>query len=122
MILERVRQQIEKELRATQAELERLDERLKLKGDYGLGRGDPTIYTWERNLARRERAQDKLEKLEAALQRMAEGTYGLCEVCGQAIEPERLAALPTAALCIACARQGAQPRLSTAMERLSPVG
>jgi DnaK suppressor protein len=122
MIVDQVRRRIEQELRATQAELERLDERLKLKGDYGLGRGDPTVYTWERNLARRERAQGKPEKLEAALRRMEEGTYGLCEACGQVIESERLAALPTAALYIACAHQGAQPQLSTAMERLSPVG
>jgi DnaK suppressor protein len=122
MRVEQTRQRIEQELQATRAELERLDERLKLKGDYGLGRGDPTVYTWERNLARRERAQGKLEKLEAALQRMEEGTYGLCEACGRAIEPKRLAALPTATLCVVCARQEAQTRLSTAMERLAPVG
>ena len=122
MRIEQVRRRIEQELQATRAELERLDELLRLKGDYGLGRGDPTVYSWERNLARRERAQGKLEKLEAALQRMEEGTYGVCEACGQAIEPERLAALPTATLCVACARQGAQLQLSTAMERLSTVG
>ncbi len=122
MRIEQVRRRIEQELQATRAELKRLDELLKLKGDYGLGRGDPTVYTWERNLARREQAKDKLEKLEAALQRMEEGKYGVCEACGQAIELERLAALPTATLCVACARQGAQLQLSTAMERLSPVG
>jgi DnaK suppressor protein len=122
MRVEQTRRRIEQELQATRAELERLDERLKLKGDYGLGRGDPTVYTWERNLARRERAQDRLEKLEAALRRIEEGTYGVCEACGRAIEPERLAALPTVTLCVVCARQGAQTRLSTEMERLSPVG
>ena len=122
MRVEQTRRRIEQQLQATRAELERLDERLKLKGDYGLGRGDPTVYTWERNLARRERAQDKLEKLKAALRRVEEGTYGLCETCGRAIEPERLAALPTATLCVVCAHQEAQTQLSTAMERLSPVG
>jgi DnaK suppressor protein len=122
MIVEQVRRRIEQELQATRTEVERLDELLKLKGDYGLGRGDPTVYSWELNLARRNRARGKLKKLEAALQRMEEGTYGVCEVCGQAIEPERLAALPTATLCIACMHQGAQPQLSTAIERLSPLG
>jgi RNA polymerase-binding transcription factor DksA len=123
MIVEQVRWRIEQELQATRTEVERLDELLKLKGDYGLGRGgDPTVYSWERNLARRERAKGKLKELEAALQRMEEGTYGVCEACGQAIEPERLAALPIATLCIACAHQGAQTRLSTAIERLSHVG
>ena len=116
MNVEQVRRRIEQELQATRAEVERLDELLKLKGDYGLGRGDPTVYSWERNLARRERAQGKLKKLEAALRRMEEGTYGLCEACGRAIEPERLAALPITILCIACAHQGAQPQLSTAKD------
>jgi RNA polymerase-binding transcription factor DksA len=121
MIVEQGRQRIEQELQATRAEVGRLDELLSLKGDYGLGRGDPTVYSWERNLARRERARGKLERLEAALQRMEEGTYGVCEGCGQAIEPERLAVLPITTLCIACAHQGTQPQLSTAVERLSPV-
>ncbi len=109
MRVEQTRQRIEQKLEATRAELERLDERLKLKGNYGLGRGDPTVTSWERNLARRERAQDKLENLEAALRRVEEGTYGVCEACGQAIEPERLAALPVATLCIVCAHQGHSP-------------
>jgi RNA polymerase-binding transcription factor DksA len=123
MMIEQVKQRIEQELQATRTEVEQLDELLKLKGDYGLGRGgDPTVYAWERNLARRERAKDKVKKLETALQRMEEGTYGVCEACGQAIEPERLTALPITTLCIACAHQGAQIRLSTAIERLSHVG
>ena len=121
MRVKQIRRRIKQELQATQAEVEWLDKLLKLKGDYGLGRGDPIVYSWERNLARRERAQGKLERLEAALQRMEEGTYGICEACDQAIEPERLAALPIATLCIACAHQGVQPQLSTAIERLSPV-
>jgi DnaK suppressor protein len=122
MRAKKIRQRIEQELQATRAELERLDERLKLKGDYGLGRGDPTVYSWERNLARRERVQGRLMELEAALQRVEEGTCGVCEACGRAIEPERLEALPTATLCVVCAHQGAQLRLSRAMERLPPVG
>ena len=122
MIVQQVRRQIEQELQATLTEVERLDELLKLKGDDDLGRGDPIVYSWERNLARRERAKGRLKKLQAALQRIEKGTYGVCEACGQAIEPERLAALPIATLCIACAHQGAQPQLSTAIERLSHVG
>jgi RNA polymerase-binding transcription factor DksA len=122
MRVKQMRRRIKQELQATRAEVEWLDKLLKLKGDYGLGRGDPIVYSWERNLARRERAQGKLKKLEAALQRMEEGTYGICEGCDQAIEPERLTVLPIATLCIACAHQGAQPQLSTAIERLSHVG
>jgi RNA polymerase-binding transcription factor DksA len=119
MIVEQLRWRIEQELKATRKEVERLDELLTLKGDYGLGRGDPTVYSWEQNLARRERARGRLRKLEAALQRVEEGTYGVCEACGQAIETERLAALSIATRCIACAHQGAHPQLITAVERPS---
>lgn len=44
---------------------------------------------------------------EAALRRLELGTYGICTGCGDPIAPERLTALPAAALCIACARQAA---------------
>ena len=123
MRVKQIRRRIKQELQATRTEVEWIDKLLKLKGDYGLGRGgDPIVYSWERNLARRDRAQGKLERLEAALQRMKEGTYGVCGACGQAIEAERLAALPIATLCIACAHREAQPQLNTAIERLSPAG
>ena len=39
----------------------------------------------------------------AALDRVAEGSYGICENCGKPIAPARLAALPEATLCINCA-------------------
>jgi RNA polymerase-binding transcription factor DksA len=41
--------------------------------------------------------------IRAALRRIAEGHYGICENCGAEIAPGRLAALPTAVRCIACA-------------------
>ena len=37
-----------------------------------------------------------------ALDRLEVGTYGTCENCGKQIPPERLEALPTARLCVAC--------------------
>jgi RNA polymerase-binding transcription factor len=48
-----------------------------------------------RELARVEHAQEKIEK----------GTYGLCDNCGQPIDPERLEALPQASLCMNCKAQ-----------------
>jgi RNA polymerase-binding transcription factor DksA len=122
MIVEQVRRRIEQELQATRTEVEWLDKLLKLKGDYGLGRGgDPIVYSWERNLARRERAKGKLRKLEDALQRIEEGRYVVCEACGQAIEAERRAVLSIAILCIARAHQEAQLQLSTAIESMRDV-
>lgn len=47
--------------------------------------------------------RQEIRQIQAALQRIAEGTYGVCANCGEAIDPRRLAALPTATRCIACA-------------------
>jgi DksA/TraR C4-type zinc finger protein len=45
-----------------------------------------------------------------ALQRLASGAYGMCEVCGAPIAPGRLQIVPSAALCDACAsRPAARP-------------
>jgi DnaK suppressor protein len=41
-----------------------------------------------------------LVAIDAALARIDEGSYGLCERCGREIEPERLEAIPYATLCI----------------------
>ena len=46
---------------------------------------------------------ENLAEIEAALEKLEAGTYGLCEDCGQAIAPARLEAMPSARLCITCA-------------------
>ena len=53
--------------------------------------------------ARLEQAQGRLAELDQALARLAAGSYGSCERCGQPIAPARLAARPAARTCIACA-------------------
>ena len=46
--------------------------------------------------------RQRLIDLVAALERIEKGTYGLCVECGRDIAPERLEAVPAAALCIKC--------------------
>jgi DnaK suppressor protein len=74
--------------------------------DYGVGNhmaDDATeVFTRERNIALRNNAQDLLAQVEAALQRLAEGSYGICARCGNEISTERLEALPYAIYCITC--------------------
>jgi len=48
-------------------------------------------------------ARDRLAGIDAALRRLDDGTYGMCERCGQPIGAERLAARPAAATCVRCA-------------------
>jgi RNA polymerase-binding transcription factor DksA len=45
--------------------------------------------------------KEALEEVEAAILRLAAGTYGFCERCGKEISPARLEAMPAARLCIA---------------------
>jgi DnaK suppressor protein len=40
-----------------------------------------------------------------ALAKLDEGTYGVCDGCGEPIAPARLAAAPESVLCIECARR-----------------
>ncbi len=50
----------------------------------------------EKDLSILEQLEDELAEIEAALQRLDEGTYGVDEVTGEPIDPERLEAIPTA--------------------------
>lgn len=47
--------------------------------------------------------RDEVIRIDAALGKIAEGSYGECEECGQEIAPARLEAMPDALLCINCA-------------------
>jgi DnaK suppressor protein len=50
-----------------------------------------------------ERARRRLASIDLALARIADGSYGTCESCGQPIPAGRLAARPAARSCIGCA-------------------
>ena len=47
-------------------------------------------------------AREDLAEIQAALARLADGSYGTCQACGQQISPERLAARPAARTCVGC--------------------
>jgi RNA polymerase-binding transcription factor DksA len=97
---------LEEELAKIQDQVTRLEAALEEKPDYGLGEGDPAITRWEMNLVLLEQLRERIESIERALARSAQGTYGVCAHCGQAIHPDRLAVLPDTRLCIRCARAG----------------
>lgn len=64
--------------------------------------GDVATATFDREMASslEENSTRVLAEIDAALQRIEEGTYGLCVKCGNPIGVERLEALPWATLCI----------------------
>jgi RNA polymerase-binding protein DksA len=100
-----IRERLEEELTETLTELDRLELKLQVEVEYGLGEGDPIIYEREINMALRRRARRKVRSLQEALSRFEEGTYGICEICQKEISPQRLEALPQARLCIECAQR-----------------
>ncbi|MBQ4567196.1 MAG: RNA polymerase-binding protein DksA [Desulfovibrio sp.] len=60
----------------------------------------------------RDRERRLIRKIQSALQRMADGTYGICDECGEDISIARLKARPVTRLCINCkARQEEEEHL-----------
>lgn len=100
-------QQLQDEQKKLNAEIQRLKEKLAEQPDYSLGEGDPAVYEWELNFALLQRMEERARTVEAALRKLQESADGRCEVCGNEIEPERLAVLPETTLCSRCARQRA---------------
>ncbi len=82
-----------------------LDESATVGGnESALDEGDAAQVSERRDVsfATRERLARRVNQLTAALERLERDDYGRCTVCGQDIEPERLAAIPEAATCLAC--------------------
>lgn len=50
----------------------------------------------------RDRERKLILKIKEALSRIGEGTFGICEECGEEISEERLKARPMTTLCIEC--------------------
>ncbi len=69
--------------------------------------GDFSIEEIEKQFAIRiaDREAKLLKKIETALKKIEEGTYGICEMCGKPIGYERLKLRPVATLCIECKRK-----------------
>jgi len=58
---------------------------------------------YAKELSIERNADDLLHKVEHAIRRIDSGTYGVCEVCGEAIPVARLEILPYATMCVTCA-------------------
>ncbi len=54
------------------------------------------------NLHMKERDNKLIFKIKEALERIENGTYGICEVCGEKISESRLKARPVTTVCITC--------------------
>lgn len=58
------------------------------------------LYDREKDRALNEHASEELEKVQKALEKMKNGSYGVCEECGKEIPFERLEAIPYTTFCV----------------------
>jgi len=101
------------------SERERLESLVRERGAEGVGtesetetiselssndqhQGDLGTETFERekDFSLLEQLEAEIGDLDTALRKIDEGTYGTCEICGRAIDPERLEAMPGTRTCI----------------------
>ena len=103
--LEEERERLEGLVRDIEAEREevRLTETSSDRSpDPNTAEGGSLAFEMEKELSLWQNAQDILAKIEEAVGRIEEGTYGTCDECGTAIPVARLDALPYTKLCVDC--------------------
>ncbi len=111
--LQQMKHLLEKERRELLTEVDRLNE-TGLNQAQGESIGELSTYdnhpadlgseTFERSKdsALADNALVLLDRIDAALEKLEQGSYGLCEGCGKPISTARLTAVPYAARCLAC--------------------
>jgi DnaK suppressor protein len=102
--LELMRQQVLDELRGS-APHATLGESSPLADVHSRADEAETRRTDDIRFAEIEIDRHRLQDIERAQQRLAEGRYGVCTDCGEDIAADRLLALPTALRCTACQEQ-----------------
>lgn len=111
--LARERAELEGTLAALRHELHRLvDEGAEAaEADFSEEGGDPDVGVVERDRVRARigEVEERLRQLGRAEAAVEAGTYGTCRECGARIPDERLEALPTTSLCVACKAAGHTP-------------
>jgi DnaK suppressor protein len=107
--LDEVRKELEDEIAELRGEISKAETHIAERmgdavADAGDDPADAGAKTFEREqeLALTHNAKELLAQNERALAKIAAGTYGVCESCGESIGKARLQAFPRATLCVAC--------------------
>jgi len=122
-MVEAERLRLEAERERTLQELKRLRSYLEAEVDHITDGGEDSVdaasdvYEREKTLAIIQTLEKKLASVERALDAAKRGGYGICEVCRQKIDPDRLAVMPHATTCVKC-----QERLERSARRWPRAG
>ena len=97
------REELHEEYQQHRAEIDEL-QRDRLTDSAGDDQADTGSKTFEREqeISLANSILERINQVDRAMERLDEGTYGWCERCGNAIPVERLAAFPSATLCVTC--------------------
>ncbi len=110
--LDAIRLQLEERRDGMRERVDALAESPELGAAQGFGKriGDGTVEAISRmtEIGVGSSLEEGLARTERALAKLEEGTYGICDVCGDPIPPGRHQAMPDSVLCVECA--GAQRR------------
>jgi len=111
--LERILRKKEKQLKRQLANV--ANKRKSVKGDYkarfpffGHGKDEDAqeVTHYEKQITIEHQLEGELEKVNIALKKIEEGTYGVCKNCKAKIIPERLKIYPEAEHCMKCHEKG----------------
>ena len=92
-----------REIEEEQEELRLSETSSERSPDPNTAEGGSMAFELEKELSVAQNAADLLDKVRHARTRVEDGTYGVCEVCGEDIPVARLDALPYATTCVSCA-------------------
>jgi DnaK suppressor protein len=117
--LDAIRRQLEQRRDRMRERVAALAQRPELGTAQGFGKriGDGTVEAISRltEIGVGSSLEIGLARIERALTKLEEGSYGICDDCGGPIAPARLQVMPDGVLCLACAQS--QPRASPARRR-----
>ncbi len=105
-VLDAARERLDEELKTVESELTEMgfaqDGTVDVTFDEGFADAAQTTSERAKVLSLADGLKQRLEEVRSAIHRLEKGTYGICEMCGDAISAERMEALPSASQCVSC--------------------
>ncbi|MGQ9598216.1 MAG: TraR/DksA C4-type zinc finger protein [Anaerolineae bacterium] len=98
-------EKLERERQALLTDLANFQIELRNMAEPSADEADLDTYEREKIWALARSLEERLRSIERAIQSAQSGTYGLCQNCGERIDPARLEILPDAIYCLRCQRE-----------------